>query len=112
MKAIYLNKLHRYVGICIAPFIVIQTFSGLLLDFGLFRRSRSGPGVEDASHARNVADSLLVKIHFGPGLLNDCYHLLLGLGVLWMAVTGWMLYLRIRKMQKKSMTVISPGGVK
>jgi uncharacterized iron-regulated membrane protein len=112
MKAIYLNKLHRYVGICIAPFIVIQTFSGLLLDFGFFRRSRSGSGVEEASHARNVADSLLVKIHFGPGLLNDCYHLLLGLGVLWMAVTGWMLYLRIIKMRKKSMTVVSPGGVK
>jgi len=31
MKAIYLNKMHRYAGICIAPFIVIQTFSGLLL---------------------------------------------------------------------------------
>jgi uncharacterized iron-regulated membrane protein len=112
MKAIYLNKMHRYVGICIAPFIVIQTFSGLLLDFGFFRRSRSGLDVEVASHARNVADSLLVRIHFGPGLLNDCYHLLLGLGVLWMAVTGWMLYLRIIKMRKKSMTVVSPGGVK
>ena len=112
MKAIYLNKMHRYVGICIAPFIVIQTFSGLLLDFGFFRRSRSGLDVEVASHARNLADTLLVKIHFGPGLLNDCYHLLLGLGVLWMAVTGWMLYLRIMKMRKKSMTVVSPGGVK
>ncbi len=112
MKAIYLNKMHRYVGICIAPFIVIQTFSGLLLDFGFFRRSRSGLDVEVASHARNLADTLLVKIHFGPGLLNDCYHLLLGLGVLWMAVTGWMLYLRIIKMRKKSMTVVSPGGVK
>jgi len=29
-KGIYLNKLHRYVGICIAPFLVIQTLSGLL----------------------------------------------------------------------------------
>ena len=111
MKGIYLNKLHRNVGICIAPFIVIQTVSGLLLDFGLFRRGSFGPGVEEASHARNVVETLLVKIHFGPGLLNDCYHLLLGLGVLWMAVTGWMLYLRIRKMRKKSMTVVSPGGV-
>jgi len=111
MKGIYLNKLHRNVGICIAPFIVIQTVSGLLLDFGLFRRGSFGPGVEEASHARNVAETLLVKIHFGPGLLNDCYHLLLGLGVLWMAVTGWMLYLRIRKMRKKSMTGTAPGGV-
>lgn len=112
MKAIYLNKLHRYVGISIAPFIVIQTFSGLLLDFGLIRRGSFGQGGADASHTRNVVDTLLVKIHFGPGIVSDCYHILLGLGVLWMAVTGWMLYLRIRKLQKKSMTVISPGGVK
>jgi uncharacterized iron-regulated membrane protein len=109
-KVIYLNKLHRCVGVCIAPFLVIQTLSGLLLDFGLFRRGSFGPGVEEVSHARNVADTLLVKLHFGPGTVNDCYHFALGVGVIWMALSGWVLYLRIRKARKKSMNIIAPGG--
>jgi uncharacterized iron-regulated membrane protein len=111
MKGIYLNKLHRYVGICVAPFLVIQTVSGLLLDFGLFRRSTFGPGGEEASHTRNAADTLLVKLHFGPGIVSDCYHILLGLGVLWMAVSGWMLYLRFRKARKKNLSGSAAGGV-
>jgi uncharacterized iron-regulated membrane protein len=110
MKGIYLNKLHRFVGICIAPFLVIQTLSGLLLDFGLFRRGSFGPGVEAGSHARKVADALLVKLHFGPGAVNDCYHLVLGLGVVWMALSGWTLYLRIRRARRKSMKINNPGG--
>jgi uncharacterized iron-regulated membrane protein len=109
-KGIYLNKLHRHVGIFIAPFLVIQTLSGLLLDFGLFRRGSSGTGMGEASHARNVADTLLAKLHFGPGTVNDCYHLVLGVGVIWMALSGWALYLRIRKARKKSMNIIAPGG--
>jgi hypothetical protein len=86
-KGIYLNKLHRYVGICIAPFLITQTLSGLLLDFGLFRSGSSGPGVEVGSHARNLADTQLVKLHFGPGVVSDCYHLLLGAGMVWMALS-------------------------
>ena len=44
MKGPVLNKAHRYVGIIIAPFMVIQVLSGLLLDFGLFRRGAATPG--------------------------------------------------------------------
>jgi hypothetical protein len=46
MKNIRINTLHRYVGIVIAPFIVLQTISGLLLGFGLFRRGMTGHGGE------------------------------------------------------------------
>ena len=41
MKGPFLNRVHRYVGIVIAPFLVVQTLSGLLLNFGMFRRSGS-----------------------------------------------------------------------
>jgi hypothetical protein len=34
-------------------------------------------------------------------LLNDAYHLLLGAGIIWMAVSGWILYLRIRRIMRK-----------
>ncbi len=95
MKGPYLNKLHRYVGISMAPFLLLQAASGLFLDFGLFRR---GEGVQP--EARGWGDLLLVKLHFAPGVVSDAYHLLLGAAIAWMAVTGWLLYLRIRRARK------------
>lgn len=97
MRIPLLNSLHRHVGIVIAPFLVIQTVSGLFLDFGLFRRNAGTEGVG----APTLLDRLLIKLHFGPGLANDAYHLLLGAGIVWMAVSGWALYLKIRRARKK-----------
>lgn len=112
MKGIYLNKLHRYVGITLAPFIVIQTMSGLLLKFGLFRRGGAGIGGVEAVPAAGVFDPFLVKAHFGPGIVNDIYHILMALAIVWMAVTGWMLFLRIRRAQRRSSRPADAGGGK
>jgi uncharacterized iron-regulated membrane protein len=102
MKAPYLNKAHRYVGITIAPFMVIQVLSGLFLDFGLFRRGTSIPG--DAAKSRAGWDIFLVKAHFGPGLLSDAYHIVLACGIVWMACSGCLLFLRIKRMQRQANT--------
>lgn len=102
MKDLRINTLHRYVGIVIAPFLVIQALSGLLLDFGLFRGGGAGPGGEKAPAARSAWDLFLMKIHFGPGLISSSYHLLLGAGIIWMAVSGWVLYLRLRRARRKA----------
>ncbi len=101
----HLNKAHRYVGIVIAPFIIIQVLSGLFLDFGLFRRGEATPG--GTATARVGWDLLLVKAHFGPGFLSDSYHILLGCGIIWMACSGWFLYLRIWRLRHKGAV---PGG--
>jgi uncharacterized iron-regulated membrane protein len=100
MKGSYLNKAHRYAGITIAPFMVIQVLSGLFLDFGLFRREASTPA--GAITARVGWDSFLVKTHFGPGLLSDAYHILLACGIVWMACSGWILFLRIRRVHRQA----------
>ncbi len=107
MKGPYLNKAHRYVGIIIAPFMIIQVLSGLFLDFGLFRRGEGG-GVGGATVERAGWDLFLVKTHFGPGVLNDAYHILLACGIIWMACSGWLLYLRIKRLRRKQGT----SGVK
>lgn len=96
MKEIRLYKLHRYVGIVIAPFLVIQTVSGLLLGFGYFRQPGAAMGDRGAPILPRGWDDILVKIHFEPGWLGDAYHLLLGLGIIWMALSGWIMYLRAR----------------
>lgn len=102
MKGINLNKLHRYVGITLAPFLIIQTFSGLFLDFGALGRISGPAGGSEQSASGGFSNSLLVKVHFGGDFLNDCYHILLGIAITWMAISGWLLFLRIRKAQKRS----------
>lgn len=94
MKNFRLNTLHRYVGITIAPFLVIQTISGLLLGFGQFRKDTPAP-------ERGAMDQFLVAIHFGPGLFSTIGHVLLAAGIFWMAVSGWVLFLRIRRARRK-----------
>lgn len=109
MKGIHLNKLHRYVGIAIAPFMAIQTLTGLLLSFGPFRRDGSVLTGQDLPVIHNRLDDIFVKTHFGPGIINDSYHLLLGAGIIWMALSGWMLYLRGRRLRNKTVNNNAAG---
>ena len=109
MKGIYLNKLHRYAGIVIAPFLVVQALTGLLLDFGLFRRGVPALTGGDPPGTPKPWDAVFVKAHFGPGVIGDCYHLLLGAGIVWMAVSGWILYLRGRRLRNKAGIKSSSG---
>lgn len=109
MKEILLHKLHRYVGIAVAPFLIIQTVSGLLLGFGFFRRPGAGIG---GRVLPGSLDELLVKIHFEPGWLGDAYHLVLGAGIIWIALSGWVIYLRgwRRRKNASALSVARPGG--
>lgn len=104
MNKIRLNTLHRYVGIILAPFLVLQAVTGLMLSFGIFRRHA---GVPSEIRPSSSLDQLLVKLHFGPGFISDAYHILLGLGILWMAVTGWVLYLRLRRARKAAKSAVT-----
>lgn len=109
MKEILLHKLHRYVGIAVAPFLVIQTVSGLLLGFGFFRR----PGaVMGGRVLPGSLDELLMKIHFEPGWLGDAYHLVLGAGIIWIALSGWVIYLRGWRRRKSAspLSTARPAG--
>ncbi|HEY6837820.1 MAG TPA: hypothetical protein VI389_03675 [Geobacteraceae bacterium] len=98
MKGPLLNKLHRYAGIMAAPFMIIQTASGLLLSFGPFRRTLLSPS--DSLAPPGPLDRFLTATHFGPGLINDAYHVLLGASFVWMALSGWLLYLRGRRARR------------
>ena len=101
MKGTCLNKLHRYVGIAVAPFLVVQTLSGLLLGFGFFRRTGSALTDRGLPLVFEGLEVPLAKVHFGPGTLDDIYHLLLGICTVWMALSGWLLFLRGRRLRKK-----------
>lgn len=111
MKDIIIHKLHRYIGLAIAPFLVIQTVSGLLLGFGLFRR----PGMTITDRGVPILpgewDRILIKLHFEPGWLGDAYHLLLAAGIVWMSVSGWIIYMKgmNRKKSANALNEAPPG---
>ncbi len=102
MNRFVVNKLHRYVGIVVAPFLVIQALSGLFLDYGMFRKAGALLAGGQSPVSRGRWDALLVKIHFAPGLVSDAYHLLLGAGICWMALSGWILFLRLWRARKRA----------
>ena len=74
MKGVQLNKLHRYAGIVIAPFLVVQTLTGLLLNFGPLRQgfsTQAGAG----SSARSTAPAMsrrTVAVWAAPAAAAGC----------------------------------------
>lgn len=109
MKDILLHKLHRYVGIAVAPFLVIQTVSGLLLGFGLFRRPEAFMNERTLLVLPGNWDEFLIKVHFESGRAGDAYHLLLAAGIFWLAVSGWIIHLRNQGKRRNSDPRNGPG---
>jgi hypothetical protein len=97
MRESTLRRVHGRVGVLLALFIVVQSVSGIALGWRLAGRSGvlewfAGPG-----SFLQKSEGTLRLIHsgsHGPGLL---YNLLLGLGLVWMAVSGTIIYLRSRR---------------
>ena len=82
-----LRKVHRNVGSIIAVFIIIQAFSGTLLSFQL---------LWGGTPFGLFVDGFLDLVHFNLGPAGYIYRILLGLSIIWMAVTGGWISLKIR----------------
>ncbi len=90
MKNMTLRRWHRRIGLALAPFLLLQAFSGLILTYGVFMRV--GSVLEDeAPPLRSAWNLLMAKTHFGPGLIGWIYHSVIGIGLLWLIGSGvWM----------------------
>lgn len=82
MREITLRKFHRITGIALSIFIVLQVLTGMFLSVELLVGSVP---------FENTLDFL----HFGDGIVGNGYRLLLGLGLLFMVVTGWWIFMKI-----------------
>lgn len=83
-----LRNWHRYAGLFFAPFLFLQTISGLVLSFGVFRQvdqALADAAPEGVSSAWNV---LMIKMHYGSGTIGWLYHTLIGLALLWLIISG------------------------
>ncbi|NTW98663.1 MAG: hypothetical protein HGB35_01740 [Geobacteraceae bacterium] len=104
MKEMDLRKFHRIAGIVIAPLLILQSFSGIFLsvDWLLGIHRRVGEAItQTISPLLGFWDMILVNIHYGPGVGGALYHVLLGIGTVWVAVSGFMIFLKIRARQKQ-----------
>ena len=83
-----LRQGHRTMGIGLALFIFLQAASGTLMALEFFLNA---PGLFGP----------LTKLHFGGGALGHIYRIVLGLGTLGMALSGSLIYLKIRARMHK-----------
>ena len=88
MKEIHIRKWHRIIGTFLAVFFLLQIITGIVLS------------VEDI--IGTYLGSLLHDLHDGFGIIGGTYRIALGFGLVWMAITGIILSLKIRsRMQKR-----------
>ena len=104
MKEPDLRKLHRIVGVTIAPLLMLQVLSGLFIsgDWLMGIHRRAGEAIEEAfSPLLQFWDMMLVEIHYGPGLGGAIYHIVLGIASLWVVASGFVIFLKVRARQRK-----------
>ena len=78
-----LRKWHRTMGIILAFFIFLQAASGAMM------------ALEFALNASGLF-GVLTSIHYGGGFIGNIYRIILGLGLMGMAASGTLIYLKIR----------------
>ena len=88
MTEAFLRKWHRTMGITLALFIFVQAATGGLM------------ALESTLHFSEPTD-FLAMLHTGGGFFGDLYRILLGLGLLGMATSGTLIFLKIRARMKK-----------
>ena len=88
MKEATLRKSHRSAGIVFVIFIVIQTVTGILLS------------VEDIMG--DYWGGQLQYLHYRFRPVGDYYRILLGVGLLWLAGTGSIIWFKIRQRMRNA----------
>jgi uncharacterized iron-regulated membrane protein len=107
MKEADLRKWHRTMGIIVALFIILQAGTGLFLSLSDLPVPRNHAHEEaystghDHEEGESLWDDALGFIHHGGGVFSAVYRIVVGMALLMMAVTGSMIFFRIRARSKK-----------
>jgi hypothetical protein len=103
MKERDLIKWHRNVGIVLAPLLVLQAISGVFLsaDWLLGYHQRVGEAIREIPSLIWLWDKILVEIHYGLRIPGAIEHIVLGIGLVWVTVSGFMIFLNTRARKKR-----------
>ena len=86
LKEKQLRQGHHYAGIPLAIFIILQSATGVVLS------------MEDLFGG--YWEGIIRDIHYRFGYIGSIYRIVLGMGILWMAISGIMIFIRIRARTK------------
>jgi hypothetical protein len=98
MKELTLRKLHRYTAVTLLPLIMLQVVSGLFLSIEWLTGLHHAAGrlFPDTGPAIRFWDWLFLEVHRGGGRLGAVLNVLVGLGLLWLGVSGLWIFIRIQ----------------
>ena len=105
-----LRKWHRNLAIIFVTFIIAQSVTGLLITLvelgaphSLAHKEAIPAHINNKkaqAEEENVLDTLLASLHHGGGIIGTVYRIILGLGMLGVAGTGYLIYLKVRARAK------------
>jgi len=87
MKEKILRQAHRFIGILLAIFIILQGVTGVILS------------IEDL--LGRYWGGIIRDLHHGYGHIGSLYRIVIGIGFFWMAISGVMIYMKIKARTKK-----------
>jgi hypothetical protein len=102
MKEFTLRNWHRRIGIILVLFIILQAGSGLIITISeIATPHEHDNSATSHSHQQQDEDEssfheTLEFLHHGGGIIGISYRILVGTGILWMAFTGLIIYVKIR----------------
>ena len=102
MKESDLRKWHRSLGLILALFIILQAGSGLLITLSgsgtPHSHAHSEPVADAEAHedGKSIWKTSISFVHHGAGVVGVVYRILLGIGMLGMALSGVMIFFKIR----------------
>jgi hypothetical protein len=107
MKESDLRAWHRNLGIILSLFIILQTVTDLLISLseaGVPHTHANSESVVQANthgEVKSKWSASIAFIHHGAGAIGMFYRILLGIGMLGMAVSGSMIFFKVRAHSKK-----------
>jgi hypothetical protein len=107
MKESDLRAWHRNLGIILSLFIILQTGTGLIISLSEAGVPHSHANSESVVQANTHGEgeskwsSSIGFIHHGAGVVGVIYRILLGIGTLGMAISGSMIFFKVRARSKK-----------
>ena len=103
MKEGTLRRWHRRAGILLALLIILQAGSGLLItlhEWPLLQTLGQGGSSQGLSSTHETDESqwadALEFIHRGLANVGAVYRIVTGLGILWMVISGTLIFFKIR----------------